>query len=70
MYFKYRKEVSSMFFWTEILRYGWRSTGRSLLTAEVGLLLLVVTPLALLTVLLVNRNLRIEPIRLLGSRED
>lgn len=58
-----------MFFWTEILRYGWRSTGRSLLTAEVGLLL-VVTPLALLTVLLVNRNLRIEPIRLLGSRED
>ena len=69
MYFKYRKEVSSMFFWTEILRYGWRSTGRSLLTAVVGLLL-VVTPLALLTVLLVNRNLRIEPIRLLGSRED
>ena len=59
-----------MFFWTEILRYGRRSTGRSLLTAEVGLLLLVVTPLALLTVLLVNRNLRIEPIRLLGSRED
>lgn len=58
-----------MFFWTEILRYGWRSTGRSLLTAVVGLLL-VVTPLALLTVLLVNRNLRIEPIRLLGSRED
>ena len=50
-----------MFFWTEILRYGWRSTGRSLLTAVVGLLL-VVTPLALLTVLLVNRNLRIEPI--------
>lgn len=59
-----------MFFWTEILRYGRRSTGRSLLTAEVGLLLLVVTPLALLTVLLVNRNLRMEPIRLLGSRED
>ena len=69
MYFKYRKEVSSMFFWTEILRYGRRSTGRSLLTAVVGLLL-VVTPLALLTVLLVNRNLRMEPIRLLGSRED
>lgn len=59
-----------MFFWTEILRYGRRSTGRSLLTAEVGLLLLVVTPLALLTVLLVNRNLRMEPIWLLGSRED
>ena len=53
----------------EILRYVRRSTGRSLLTAEVGLLL-VVTPLALLTVLLVNRNLRMEPIRLLGSRED